>query len=198
MPLATTKPYQSVTTALPRADPARIGRASDAIYQDLFSAPGRIRTCDARFRKPMLYPLSYGSGTPRSTDVDCGTQSIRTCRPITENRRTAQQKPAHALRCPGYGARVKHANSGLRFLLELAMLASLGYYGFAQFDGVAAWGLGLGLPLVAAVVWGMFVSPKARHPTDDPMRILLEVALLGSGPVALAAAGSTGLAVIAG
>jgi hypothetical protein len=23
------------------------------------SAPGRIRTCDTRFRKPMLYPLSY-------------------------------------------------------------------------------------------------------------------------------------------
>ncbi len=23
-------------------------------------APGRIRTCDARFRKPTLYPLSYG------------------------------------------------------------------------------------------------------------------------------------------
>ena len=22
--------------------------------------PGRIRTCDPRFRKPMLYPLSYG------------------------------------------------------------------------------------------------------------------------------------------
>ncbi len=26
-------------------------------------APGRIRTCDARFRKPMLYPLSYEGGT---------------------------------------------------------------------------------------------------------------------------------------
>ena len=24
------------------------------------SAPGRIRTCGTRFRKPMLYPLSYG------------------------------------------------------------------------------------------------------------------------------------------
>ena len=24
------------------------------------SAPGRIRTSDARFRKPTLYPLSYG------------------------------------------------------------------------------------------------------------------------------------------
>jgi hypothetical protein len=26
-------------------------------------APGRIRTCDARFRKPMLYPLSYEGWT---------------------------------------------------------------------------------------------------------------------------------------
>jgi hypothetical protein len=23
-------------------------------------APSRIRTCDTRFRKPLLYPLSYG------------------------------------------------------------------------------------------------------------------------------------------
>ena len=28
-----------------------------------FSAPDRIRTCDARFRKPTLYPLSYGGWT---------------------------------------------------------------------------------------------------------------------------------------
>jgi hypothetical protein len=26
-------------------------------------APGRIRTCDTRFRKPLLYPLSY-EGVP--------------------------------------------------------------------------------------------------------------------------------------
>ena len=26
------------------------------------SAPGMNRTCDLRFRKPLLYPLSYGSG----------------------------------------------------------------------------------------------------------------------------------------
>ncbi len=25
-------------------------------------APGRTRTCDLRFRKPLLYPLSYGGG----------------------------------------------------------------------------------------------------------------------------------------
>ncbi len=26
------------------------------------SAPGMTRTCDTRFRKPLLYPLSYGGG----------------------------------------------------------------------------------------------------------------------------------------
>jgi hypothetical protein len=26
-------------------------------------APGRIRTCDTRFRKPLLYPLSYEGST---------------------------------------------------------------------------------------------------------------------------------------
>ena len=30
-------------------------------------APGRIRTCDARFRKPTLYPLSYEGGGPVAT-----------------------------------------------------------------------------------------------------------------------------------
>src|SRR5664280_1949799 len=32
------------------------------------SAPGRIRTCGTRFRKPLLYPLSYG-GARRSVKV---------------------------------------------------------------------------------------------------------------------------------
>ncbi len=30
----------------------------------VLGAPGRIRTCDTRFRKPMLYPLSYEGGAP--------------------------------------------------------------------------------------------------------------------------------------
>jgi hypothetical protein len=33
-----------------------------ALYSLVFlGAPGRTRTSDARFRKPTLYPLSYGS-----------------------------------------------------------------------------------------------------------------------------------------
>ncbi len=36
--------------------------SAQAIYQVFYSAPGRNRTCDTRFRKPMLYPLSYRGG----------------------------------------------------------------------------------------------------------------------------------------
>ncbi len=50
--------YHVVTTAPPAA---AVGQRT-AVYQDFRGAPGRIRTCDARFRKPTLYPLSYGSG----------------------------------------------------------------------------------------------------------------------------------------
>ena len=32
---------------------------SAAVSADLRGAPGRNRTCDTRFRKPLLYPLSY-------------------------------------------------------------------------------------------------------------------------------------------
>ena len=77
------------------------------------------------------------------------------------------------------------ANDGLRFTLELAALTSLAYWGFADHDGAVQWLLGLGTPLLAAVVWGMFVSPKASYPTTDPLRLLLELAFFGGGVVAL-------------
>src|SRR5213082_1192957 len=35
---------------------------ASAVLIHFESAPGRSRTCDARFRKPTLYPLSYGGG----------------------------------------------------------------------------------------------------------------------------------------
>jgi hypothetical protein len=91
-----------------------------------------------------------------------------------------------------------YANDGLRFLLELAALASLAYWGFADHGGVVQWLLGLGAPLVAAAVWGRFVAPKASHPTVDPVRLVLEVAVFGAGVVALGVAGQTALAIVLG
>jgi hypothetical protein len=93
---------------------------------------------------------------------------------------------------------MRPANDGLRFLLELAMLASLAYWGFTDRGGALQWLLGLGAPAVVATVWGVFMSPKASHPTTDPARLLLELALFGSGVAALFAADQTTLAAVLG
>jgi Protein of unknown function (DUF2568) len=54
------------------------------------------------------------------------------------------------------------ANLALRFLLELAAIGTLGYWGFRTGSGpLAKAALGLGAPTVAMVVWGTFVAPKA-------------------------------------
>jgi hypothetical protein len=91
---------------------------------------------------------------------------------------------------------VAAVNDGLRFLLELAVLASLAYWGVSEHGGLAQWVLGLGAPAAAAVVWGAFVAPKAAHPATDPLRLLLELAVFGSGVAALAAADKPGLALV--
>ena len=58
--------------------------------------------------------------------------------------------------------------------------------------------LGLGAPLVVAVVWGTFMSPKASRPTTDPVRLVIEVAVFGSGVAALFAADAEALATVFG
>lgn len=85
------------------------------------------------------------------------------------------------------GRPVRPANDVVRFGLELAMLASLAYWGFAEQAGMLQWVLGLGAPLVVAVMWGRFIAPKASHPTRDPLRLLLEVTAFGAGVGALLA-----------
>ena len=91
---------------------------------------------------------------------------------------------------------MKTANDVFRFVLELCMLAALGYGGFEAASGLFAWVLLVALPLSAAVVWGIFIAPKARRPTVDPLRIVLEVALFGAAGAALVASGQTGLGVV--
>ena len=86
----------------------------------------------------------------------------------------------------------------VRFLCELAMLAALAYWGFTVGGGIGAWVLGLGAPLVAAVVWGAWVAPKARWPVSIPTRVVIELVLFGAAVGALAVAGQPILAVILG
>lgn len=90
---------------------------------------------------------------------------------------------------------VQMVNLGLRFLLELCLLAALAYWGFQLDRGwLVRIGAAIGAPLLAAVIWGMFVAPKAAQLLEDPWRFLLEIALFGLGTVALLAAGRPALA----
>lgn len=90
-------------------------------------------------------------------------------------------------------------NLGLRFILELAGLAAIGYWGWVTHDGFARvlWTV---VPLVfAAAVWGIF-----RVPGDggEPVvvvagwvRLLIETVYFGSAVAALEAAGRRNLAI---
>jgi Protein of unknown function (DUF2568) len=72
----------------------------------------------------------------------------------------------------------------VRFGLELAALAALVYWGFSEFDGVMSVVLGVGAPLTAAVIWGLFVSPKARY--GSPARQAVgEAVVFGAAVIAL-------------
>ena len=83
----------------------------------------------------------------------------------------------------------------LRFLLELCALGALGYWGFVTGgSALAKVGLGLGIPLVAAVGWGTFVAPKALVKAPGAVRLLVEVGVFASATAALYVAGSTRLA----
>jgi hypothetical protein len=91
---------------------------------------------------------------------------------------------------------VKGANLGLRFVLELCVLAALVYWGYQAGNGT--WtriALAIGAPLLAAVVWGVFGAPKASRQLHDPALLLLEIIVFGAGALALAAAGQRTLAV---
>ena len=77
------------------------------------------------------------------------------------------------------------------FLLALAVLGSAGYWGFTVSPDLAVRLLaGLGVPVLLAVVWGVFASRRAARPLRGTVRAAFEVAWFGAGVVLLAAAGA--------
>ena len=90
---------------------------------------------------------------------------------------------------------IKTANLALRFLLELCILAAFCDWGFQTGSGlIAKIGLGIGVPILAAIFWGTFMAPKAAVQVQDPLRLVLEVVIFGLAAVALYAAGHSSLA----
>jgi hypothetical protein len=90
---------------------------------------------------------------------------------------------------------LRGANLALAFLLELCALAAFAAWGFG-FGGSVPTKLafGLGAPLLAAFVWGLFLAPRASIPLGQPWHLLLEAAVFLSAALALYAAGHPTLA----
>ena len=94
---------------------------------------------------------------------------------------------------------LKMANLGLRFLLELCLLAAVGYWGFVAGNSLLAKvALGIGAPVLVAVVWGVFLSPKRLVALLATARLAMELVLFGLASVGLAATGHLALAAVLG
>jgi hypothetical protein len=96
-------------------------------------------------------------------------------------------------------------NLAVRFLLEVAALLAIGYWGWSTGAGVLRFVLALGLPLIAALVWGTFRVPddasssgKAPVPIPGILRLVLELALFGFATWALNNAGAAWLSLMLG
>ncbi|GAA4570314.1 hypothetical protein GCM10023176_28570 [Micromonospora coerulea] len=78
----------------------------------------------------------------------------------------------------------------LAFLLELALLAAAGWWGFHLDAGLPVRLLaGIGAPLLIAVVWGVFCSPRAAVQLPAPAKYAVQAACFGAGGLLLAFAG---------
>ena len=85
-------------------------------------------------------------------------------------------------------------NLTVAFLLELGALAALGYWGVQTGGGpVTKTALGVGAPLLAAVLWGLFAAPRA--PVSMPLaKFAVELMVFGAAAAALYVTGHRVLA----
>ncbi len=96
-------------------------------------------------------------------------------------------------------------NLAVRFLLELSALLAIGFWGWRQGEGLFRFVLAIGLPLIAAVLWGTFAVPddpsrsgKAPVPVPGIVRLALELAFFAFATWALYKAGATQLSWLLG
>lgn len=60
-------------------------------------------------------------------------------------------------------------NLAVRFALEIAALVAMGHWGWTQHTGAVRWLWAIGLPVVAAAVWGTFRVPG--DPGNAPVAV---------------------------
>jgi len=78
-------------------------------------------------------------------------------------------------------------NLGFRFILEIAAFISMGLWGWRQGSGFSRYLFAVGIPLLAAVIWGVFNVPgdpsrSGQAPVVVPgfVRLILELVIFGT------------------
>lgn len=96
-------------------------------------------------------------------------------------------------------------NLGVRFILEIAALVAIGYWGWSLATGVVKYLLAVGLPIAAAAAWGVFRVPgdasasgEAPVPVPGLARLVLEAAFFTLAVWGLYSNGRITLAAILG
>ena len=83
-------------------------------------------------------------------------------------------------------AALQSANLLVRFGIELAALAGLGWWGWNTGNSqVIKLSLGAGMPLLAAILWGLFASPGSSAEVPAFVHVGVQVLVLGSAALAL-------------
>jgi len=80
---------------------------------------------------------------------------------------------------------VRPLNLALKFLLELAALAAFGLWGASIASGPVAVLLAIGLPVIAAILWGTFAAPRARRRLPLRLRAPFELGVFALAALAL-------------
>lgn len=85
----------------------------------------------------------------------------------------------------------------LRFLTELALIVVLALVGvFASLPLAGRIVIGVAAPVLAMVIWGLWMAPRARRRLADPLRLAAELVLFAVAAAALALAGPVLAAVV--
>jgi hypothetical protein len=90
-----------------------------------------------------------------------------------------------------------------RFLLEIAALIALGYWGYQLAEGGLRYVLAGGIPLLAAAAWGIFAvrgdpsrSGKAPVPVSGLIRLMIEFAFFALAAFGMYSSGMQTLALM--
>jgi hypothetical protein len=94
---------------------------------------------------------------------------------------------------------MKALNLGLAFLLELALLVAIAFWGF-RLDATTSvrWLVTIGAPTALALAWGQVAAPQAKRRLPQLQLLALKILVFACGAALLYSTGEHGLAIAFG